>query len=166
MRLTFWPTTVLAFLMIIGMHAVFQGMTPWRWYNEYYAYLFPLLLCGYASVRAGDTITFGSRFISGLIQSSTLPVIFHDNRTSFREPWDVLNEWLLFVVCYAAVFSVTTHGMVLKRQLRRWRRERMGLCVKCAYNLTGLTEPRCPECGTEFDPSTVPRAVGADTEDS
>ena len=21
-------------------------------------------------------------------------------------------------------------------------------CSKCGYNLTGLTEPRCPECGT------------------
>ncbi len=23
-------------------------------------------------------------------------------------------------------------------------------CVECGYNLTGLTEPRCPECGTAF----------------
>jgi len=32
--------------------------------------------------------------------------------------------------------------------LKRWRRRRLGLCVNCGYNLTGLTEPRCPECGT------------------
>ena len=32
---------------------------------------------------------------------------------------------------------------------RRWRRKR-GLCVRCGYNLTGLTHPRCPECGTEI----------------
>lgn len=25
-------------------------------------------------------------------------------------------------------------------------------CLKCGYSLTGLTEPRCPECGREFDP--------------
>jgi predicted RNA-binding Zn-ribbon protein involved in translation (DUF1610 family) len=24
-------------------------------------------------------------------------------------------------------------------------------CSKCGYNLTGLMEPRCPECGTPFD---------------
>lgn len=27
-----------------------------------------------------------------------------------------------------------------------------GVCEKCGYNLTGLTEPRCPECGTPFAP--------------
>ena len=25
------------------------------------------------------------------------------------------------------------------------------VCWKCGYNLTGLTEPRCPECGTAFN---------------
>ncbi len=49
---------------------------------------------------------------------------------------------------------------------RRSRRHRAGYCRKCRYNLTGLTEPRCPECGTEFDPATVPRVVGTGAEDS
>lgn len=25
-------------------------------------------------------------------------------------------------------------------------------CLNCNYNLTGLTEPRCPECGQPFEP--------------
>ena len=42
---------------------------------------------------------------------------------------------------------------------RRRRRERVkaGLCATCGYNLSGLTEPRCPECSTEFDPTTLPQ---------
>jgi hypothetical protein len=28
-------------------------------------------------------------------------------------------------------------------------------CIKCGYLLYGLAEPRCPECGTVFDPTTV-----------
>ena len=28
-------------------------------------------------------------------------------------------------------------------------------CVKCGYNLKGLPEPRCPECGTPFGPKAV-----------
>jgi hypothetical protein len=31
--------------------------------------------------------------------------------------------------------------------LRRRRRRKRGLCVRRGYNLTGLTEPRCPEYG-------------------
>ena len=27
-----------------------------------------------------------------------------------------------------------------------------GTCHKCDYDLRGLSEPRCPECGTPFDP--------------
>ncbi len=30
-------------------------------------------------------------------------------------------------------------------------------CQKCGYNLTGLTEPRCPECFTPFDPAQLPK---------
>ena len=39
---------------------------------------------------------------------------------------------------------------VLRGPLRRRRRRKRGLCVACGYNLRGLHEPRCPECGREF----------------
>jgi hypothetical protein len=31
-----------------------------------------------------------------------------------------------------------------------------GKCVRCGYLLRGLTEPRCPECGTPFNPDDLP----------
>ena len=34
---------------------------------------------------------------------------------------------------------------------RRRKRKKLGLCVKCGYNLKGLTELRCPECGSAFE---------------
>jgi hypothetical protein len=37
------------------------------------------------------------------------------------------------------------------RWIARRRRRKRGSCVHCGYSLTGLTEPRCPECGTPFD---------------
>jgi predicted amidophosphoribosyltransferase len=41
----------------------------------------------------------------------------------------------------------------VRDQLRRELIKRgIPICRRCAYNLTGLSEPRCPECGTSFDP--------------
>ena len=33
----------------------------------------------------------------------------------------------------------------------RRKRKKLGLCLKCGYNLKGLTEMRCPECGEAFE---------------
>ena len=52
--------------------------------------------------------------------------------------------------CWFVVLLLSTHPLIsfLGGPFRRWHRRRHGRCVKCAYNLAGLTEPRCPECGT------------------
>lgn len=34
-------------------------------------------------------------------------------------------------------------------------------CPNCDYNLTGLLENRCPECGTTFDPAELLRFAAA-----
>ena len=34
---------------------------------------------------------------------------------------------------------------------RRRNRKKLGLCLECGYNLKGLTELRCPECGEAFE---------------
>ena len=39
--------------------------------------------------------------------------------------------------------------------LRATRPELPGMCRRCEYDLRGLSEPRCPECGTPFDPSKI-----------
>ncbi len=38
--------------------------------------------------------------------------------------------------------------------LRAWRRRRRlekGVCGGCGYNLQGMLEGRCPECGLKYD---------------
>ena len=41
---------------------------------------------------------------------------------------------------------------------RRCKRRELGECLKCGYSLHGLTEPRCPECGTPFEMSKLKEA--------
>jgi hypothetical protein len=36
--------------------------------------------------------------------------------------------------------------------MRTKTRKRKPVCMRCGYSLRGLTLPRCPECGTPFDP--------------
>jgi hypothetical protein len=39
----------------------------------------------------------------------------------------------------------------IRGPLRRWRRSRGGLCLKCGYDLTGNVSGVCPECGTKIE---------------
>ena len=52
-------------------------------------------------------------------------------------------------------FSIVLFAAIVPRRLihhRRRKRRKLGLCVKCGYDLRGSAE-RCPECGTPFDES-------------
>ena len=47
-------------------------------------------------------------------------------------------------------FGVFPGICFVRGPVRRWHRRRRNRCVRCGYNLTGLTEPRCPECGNKW----------------
>ena len=53
--------------------------------------------------------------------------------------------WFLPVAFSAYPVFVAIRGAMVRR-----RRE-APLCLECGYNLTGLPENRCPECGTPFE---------------
>ena len=61
------------------------------------------------------------------------------NRSLFMPPW-------VPVVLFATYPTIA----FIRGPVRRWRRRKRGLCIHCGYNLTGLTEPRCPECGEKI----------------
>ena len=59
----------------------------------------------------------------------------------------------------ACVMVIWPASALISGPLRRWRRRRHGHCAKCGYDLHGLTEPRCPECGREFQLEAAPTAA-------
>lgn len=65
-------------------------------------------------------------------------------------PGVVLSSVFYAVLLYLIVWVVRHYA----RRARRWHRQGLGLCPKCAYNTRGLTT--CPECG-EPVPERVPK---------
>ena len=67
-------------------------------------------------------------------------------------------HWMLLSVL--GILAMPLWAMALRLARRRFRHARE-LCVGCGYNLHGLTEPRCPECGTPFEMSSKSQAASS-----
>ncbi len=57
-----------------------------------------------------------------------------------------LPHWLICLLLFAYPTVAFIRG-----PLRRYRRRKPGLCIKCGYNLTGNESGVCPECGTKIE---------------
>ena len=80
----------------------------------------------------------------------------------------LLRPWLglssrSFAAIVASVTGVTG-GVAIpwlsRRRCRRFLRAELvsrgvPVCLPCGYDLRGQQEPRCPECGTSFDPKLI-----------
>jgi predicted RNA-binding Zn-ribbon protein involved in translation (DUF1610 family) len=59
------------------------------------------------------------------------------------------------MVCTAWINSTRRH---MQRRLREVLCEQgIPVCVRCGYQLDGLSAPRCPECGRAFDARLLDR---------
>jgi len=87
---------------------------------------------------ACDTPNWGSGSLTARAASRT---------TVRRYPCATSLDISLWAVTVA--FAIYPALAFMRAALRWWRRRRRraNQCVRCGYNLTGLSEPRCPECG-------------------
>lgn len=86
----------------------------------------------------------------GLVQSLFWVVLAlaHPTRLSTLG-WISVLTLLAFAVVQAAILQRVTARYLV------YRRERIGHCGKCSYDLRGAVTPTCPECGTPFDLASV-----------
>ena len=56
-------------------------------------------------------------------------------------------EWYIPLWIPFILFSAYPTIAFIRGPLRRWRRRKRGLCIRCGYNLEGNVSGTCPECG-------------------
>ena len=78
-----------------------------------------------------------------------------------KDPLVRIHHQAVLNVALAAVFlALAVVFLIAARRAKRQAWVAAGCCPKCGYILTGLCEPRCPECGAPFEPkSSLPGAV-------
>jgi len=75
--------------------------------------------------------------------------LFHSSQHVTR--WGVRRFQFIVIPCWLmAGLAIMCSAILVHFHVRKTNVLRRGLCGKCGYNLRGLLEPRCPECGTQF----------------
>ena len=146
-RFCLWTTVGVGAIVVMAI--LFPRTSPWRWSYWDLGYIVPAVVCAIVAGSPTTCAGFRLRAISGFCQSLAFLVVFAQGRVSLRDPAEVTAKWVTWVVAYTLVFTAITHGVVF---LSRRGKGNEDCCEKCGYSLYGLRTPRCPECGTSFDP--------------
>ena len=59
------------------------------------------------------------------------------------------------VGCFTLLYIWLLRTRVRKSLRRLLLEDGIPICLKCGYDIRGLSTPRCPECGEEFDPALL-----------
>ena len=141
---------------------------PVRWFITIYAPGCVLVfLAGFAIARlfGRKWVRMSVVFLLGFLIASHIAEVSTLTATAVAVYSDDWAGALQFVVFTGFIYGAVFLGGGLGRRTSKDRGHDSGNCAWCGYPLCGLPEPRCPECGTAFDPGAFESAVGAKTKE-
>jgi hypothetical protein len=148
--------------VVIGIAMVLTALTAILWAGSYFTDLtrhweFTETSSTTLSFRSGHAHCFASHLNESMEPQETM--------TLGRHPWAELSWYSFSIYSYdeqgfvhsgisfplwiAFLFFASITTILAYGPLRRRRRRKRNQCIHCGYNLIGLPEPRCPECGHE-----------------
>lgn len=92
------------------------------------------------------TISFARRIMAAVVW---LVLVIGGNELLRVDRWGRLIGYTLMAASLVGILYLFEKIVVIDR--------RAFTCRECGYDLQGLPEPRCPECGTPFDDSEIAR---------
>jgi hypothetical protein len=100
----------------------------------------------YSKIEPGQEQRVRATALAGFGYRSSAQKVFRPGPdgplADYRETVVTAPLWFPLAVFAAYPVMAFIHGPV-----RRYRRRRKGLCIKCGYDLTGNVSGACPECG-------------------
>lgn len=100
-----------------------------------------------------QTIFFAGYFLWGYLKlnvylTDLITATFHPNAAN---PYAMAGQRALLVQISSLALVSTPATIISLILYKKLTELRSGTCRTCSYALRGLTEPRCPECGTPFE---------------
>jgi hypothetical protein len=108
-----------------------------------------LALLGYRAKYISAAV-LGAAYMAICLLFTALVNIFHWSPGAAEAPFTWMGAVFLFVTLPYALWA-RSHAPPCYHP---WQ------CARCGYLLYGLSEPRCPECGSPFDPRRFEEPAG------
>lgn len=155
--IAFLILTGLAFLALLILVTQAVSLVPRRPEIWHLLMVFPVLLCAVGASKVRTPFAYRWRALSGFLQALLFLQYVLPARVGFHNPIVLTAKAVVWVLGYTIVFTSITAAVLWARSIRYQEVARE--CAQCGYSLRGLRTPRCPECGSPFDPKLIEREV-------
>jgi len=130
-----------------------ETLHPRQWTYSDLLYLIPIVGCAVIASFPTRTANYRTRLVAGFYIGLAFLFVINDDRNLAQDALaNIAIRSLSCLIAGTAIFGTVTQYI---SSLMGGSKNESDCCQKCGYLLLGLVEPRCPECGTPFDPERV-----------